>query len=470
MEDSPEKKVERFIKDNKLIPAGSVILVAVSGGQDSVALLYILNSLKEKLDFSIHVAHLDHGLREESAADAEFVAWLSEHLALPFTIEKRDVTSYRVSHRLSLEEAAREVRYSFLAEVAEKVGALRVAVAHTLSDHLETILMHIIRGSGLKGLVGLRPLTEFTYPLQFTLIRPLLSLKREETGAYCQSKGINFRVDKTNLLLYPFRNRIRHELLPLLKNYNPRIEEALCRLSNISSGYVDFVASEAEKTSAFKIKDGQAILDRQLLSGLPRALRAEVMLLALEGVLGDLKDIEASHVEAMLKALEKPGAHLNLPGGLNLQVEYARALLGLNPSAPPELSGEARFWVPGEIEFCGWRFEGRFIPPSEVKFGDKFTAFFDAHKTGNELLVRGRRRGDHLWPLGMGAPKRLSRFMIDSKVPRNLRGQIPVILSGEDIIWAVGLRPDERFKVSGETERVLALTARPPALLSKEPF
>ena len=471
MRDNIEESAGRFIRDNGLIPPGSLIVTAVSGGQDSVALLYILNGLKEELGFSMHVAHLDHALREESATDAAFVASLSERLGLPFTIERRDVSAYRESHRLSLEEAAREVRYSFLAEVAIKTGASRVAVAHTLSDNLETILMHLVRGSGLKGLVGLRPRVEFTYPARMTVIRPLLFLRRQETEAYCTDRGIGFRIDRTNLLLYPLRNRIRHELLPLLKEYNPRIEEALCRLSTISYRQVDFLTGEATRAGAFKKEGDRIILDRSLLLGLQEALRAQVMLLSLESLRGDLRNIEASHIEAMAKVLAKPGACLDLPGGLKFQVGYEHCLLGPEKtSILPELSGEAMFRVPGELEYCGWKFKTKIVHPEEVTSGDKFSAFFDLEKTASVLAVRGRRRGDRFWPLGMAAPKRISRFMTDSKVPRPLRDLMPLVLSGDDIIWVTGLRPDEHFKVTGNTKAVLAITAQPPVFYPKEPF
>ena len=204
-------RVLDFIKSQGLVIPGRTLVVAVSGGADSVCLLSILLELQRELDIRLHVAHLDHRLRgAASRADARYVAGLARRLGLPATIESRDVRSYGRAHHLSLEEAAREVRYAFLAEVAAGAGAERVAVGHTADDHVETVLMHLVRGSGLGGLRGLRPLNRLACAgHDITIIRPLLSLTREETAAYCRRRHLRPRVDASNLSSEPFRNRIR---------------------------------------------------------------------------------------------------------------------------------------------------------------------------------------------------------------------------------------------------------------------
>ena len=208
-------KVLAFIQKNALTERENPILVAISGGPDSVCLLHLLHSLRDQLGISLHVAHLDHQLRADSEDDARYVGELARQFQLPATISQRDVKSHRKKHRLSLEEAAREVRYQFLAEVARDIGASRVAVAHTRNDHVETMLLHMVRGSGTRGLRGLLPLTEWRGKPgkeSTTIIRPLLEISREETVDYCTEHNLNPRLDVSNLSMSP---EFRVQFLPL---------------------------------------------------------------------------------------------------------------------------------------------------------------------------------------------------------------------------------------------------------------
>ncbi|MCK5577050.1 MAG: tRNA lysidine(34) synthetase TilS, partial [Dehalococcoidales bacterium] len=218
-----EQRVSYFVREQRLIPREQKLVVAVSGGPDSVCLLHVLVKLQKELDIKLHVAHLNHQLRgAESEADARYVADLAHRLDIPASIERRDVKAYQAQHRVSLEEAAREVRYTFLAQVAESVGAERAAVGHTIDDHVETILMHLIRGSGTRGLKGLQPLSRWQPSgVSLAVIRPLLWLSREETADYCRSHQLSPCLDASNLSLSSLRNRIRHQLLPQLQSYNP---------------------------------------------------------------------------------------------------------------------------------------------------------------------------------------------------------------------------------------------------------
>jgi len=208
-----------FIKEHRLLVPKEPLVVAVSGGPDSVCLLHLLANMKVP-GLKLHVAHLNHKLRPEADDDARYMAALARKLKLPATIEARDVKSHRQKHRQTLEEAARQVRYQFLSEVASRIGASRVAVAHTRDDHVETILLHIVRGSGTRGLRGLEPLAKLRCQDggEITVIRPLLEVSRSETLDYCSEYKLEPRLDTTNLSLSPLRNRIRHQLIPLLKS------------------------------------------------------------------------------------------------------------------------------------------------------------------------------------------------------------------------------------------------------------
>ena len=207
---TPQQKVLRFIKRHRLVTAGDKLVVAVSGGPDSVFLLHVLRELQEELGIKLHVAHLNHQLRgEESDADASYVAELAVRLAIPATIESRDVKEYQTRYRLSLEEAAREVRYAFLAQVAASTGAASVAVGHTADDNVETIIMHLLRGSGTRGLRGLLPINHWqSEGHDLVIVRPLLELTSKETTVYWQKLRLNPRTDTSNLSTEPFRNRI----------------------------------------------------------------------------------------------------------------------------------------------------------------------------------------------------------------------------------------------------------------------
>ena len=244
-ESLPERGL-RFIQEHRLVSSQHSLLVAVSGGPDSVCLLHILAKLQEELGLKLHIAHLNHQLRgAESEADAQYVADLAHRLGIPATIEQRDVKTYQAAQRISLEEAAREVRYTFLTQVAKSIGASRAAVGHTADDHIETILMHLIRGTGTRGLRGLQPNTMWqSGQNSLTIIRPLLEVSRQETTDYCHHHQLIPRIDASNQSLSPLRNRIRHQLQPLLQSYNPRVAEALLRTARIAADDLAYLDKE----------------------------------------------------------------------------------------------------------------------------------------------------------------------------------------------------------------------------------
>ena len=369
--DSLDLRVLDFIRRHRLVDGVRRLLVAVSGGPDSVCLLHILARLKEELGVDVYVAHLDHQLRgKDSAEDARYVEGLSRRLGLQSTVEARDVKSYRASRHISLEEAARDVRYAFLAEVAQSVGAGAVAVGHTRDDSVETILMHIIRGTGTRGLRGLLPATGLTTvsgPVK--VIRPLLDTTREETAAYCSEHGLAPRSDETNLSLSLFRNRIRLQLLPLLKTYNPQIEAALYRTSKIAGDEFSFLDERAAEIWAgvASRKQDSVVLKKDGLNRLHPALKRHILRLAIKELIEDLKDIETRHIEELLEAIEKPaGRVFQLPGGLVFVVEYDRYVLARDTVSLcpfPPLKSECALSIPGETVASGWKVTARILPP-----------------------------------------------------------------------------------------------------------
>jgi tRNA(Ile)-lysidine synthase len=466
---SLEQRVLQFIRQYNLVVDMAPLVVAVSGGADSVCLLHVLLELRDELGVEPHIAHLDHQLRsDDSRADARYVANLARRLGVPATIERRDVRSYHAGQGASLEESAREVRYAFLAEVARAIGANHVATGHTLDDHAETVLMHLIRGTGTGGLRGLQPVSSWqTKAGSLTVVRPLLEVKREETSEYCRRHRLRPRLDISNLSLSPLRNRIRHQLLPLLEDYNPQIVDALVRTAHIVGDdllLLDELAAQSWRDVVQRQAD-TFIFDKPGFLGLHVSLQRSLLRGAIGELLGNLKDIEARHIEEVLAGLNLlPGSVLNLPGGLLFSVDYDRYLVGIDKSGLcpfPELTGEFSLKIPGETLIPGWRIEAVIIPPREMEREyDDFTAYFRLDRVGSGATVRSRRRGDRFQPLGMGQTKKLGEFMIDARVPRAWRKRVPVVCSAQHIMWVVGWRIDDRLKVTDYAGEVLCLRFR----------
>jgi len=470
--DTQTQKVRDFILKKQLVPAGEKLVAAVSGGPDSVCLLYILAELRDELGIELHIAHLDHQLRgRDSDADAKYVAGLARRLGLPATIASRDVKAYREERGLSLEEAAREVRYDFLVEVAEDVGAALVAVGHTADDHAETVLMHLLRGSGTRGLRGLLPVSRWRSEAgEITIIRPLLVLGRRDTIAFCRWHHLRPRTDMSNLSPVPLRNRVRRSLLPELKKYNPAINEALLRTAAIAADDYAFVEKEVDRRwlEIAREQDGAVIINKKGLLALSPALKRYLLRRAVGSVLGSLKDIEAGHIEDVLDALDKPaGKVIVLPFGLSFVIEYDRFILSKESVSLcpfPALAGETTLHVPGVTRLPGWLIRADIISPAGLRpeeQSDDFSACFDFARTGGALVVRSRLPGDRFQPLGMAQPKKLNAFMIGTRIPRQWRRRVPVVVSPERIIWVVGYRIDERSRVTGSTKKVLRLEFKP---------
>ena len=512
-----ESKVLDFIQRYSLIPPEEVVVVGVSGGADSVCLLHVLAKWRKRLGIKLHIAHLNHQLRgAESEADAEYVSNLASLLGIPITIDRQDVAAYRTERNCSIEEAARELRYAFLARVAREVGAHRITIGHTRDDQVETILMHILRGTGITGLCGLASCSPMAYDRQrislpssllslratcpparrttsagkprlgrrersnLLVIRPLLDITREETASYCQEHQLEPRIDSSNLSPSFFRNRLRLHLLPLLRQYNPNVDQALLRLADIAKEDNAFIEQQASGLwDEVAGQENNAIyLDKKQLAGLPIALQRHLLRVAVTKLIGDARDIEASHIEAARGLLNKSASkRISLPhglichGGYNELVIASTAKQSQPPPCPfPALPGEFPLKVPGQTVFPGWKVIARVVRervPSPSLPGalstskrtcqNNLVAHFDLHKTGTKLFVRQRRPGDRFQPLGMSMPKKLYEFMVDAKIPRSWRDHIPIVCSLQQIIWVVGWRIDDRVKTTKASKEILRL-------------
>jgi len=507
-----ESKVLDFIQRYSLIPRKELVVVGVSGGADSVCLLHVLAKWRKRLGIRLHIAHLNHQLRGvESEADAEYVSNLAGSLGIPSTIDRQDVAAYRAKKNCSIEEAARELRYAFLARVAREVGARRIATGHTRDDQVETILMHILRGTGITGLCGLAPCSPMMYDSQgmsspaspmslrdspsslrakrsnLLVIRPLLDITRAETASYCQEHQLESRIDSSNLSPSFFRNRLRLHLLPLLRQYNPSIDQALLRLADIAKEDNAFIEQQASGLwdEVARQENNTIYLDKKQVAGLPIALQRHLLRAAVTKLAGDVRDIEASHIEAARSLLNKPASkRIPLPHGLICQGGYNELVIASPPSVIaseakqsqfppcpfPPLPGKFPLKVPGKTVFPGWKViasivRERMASPSsrgapstsERTYQSNLVAHFDFHKTGTKLFVRQRRPGDRFQPLGMNMPKKLYEFMVDAKIPRSWRNHIPIVCSPRQIIWVAGWRIDDRVKTTKASKEILRL-------------
>ena len=445
---------------------GRRLVVAVSGGPDSLALLYALHRLRDELGLALHVAHLDHRLRgQDSAADAEFVAQTCAKLGIDYTVEDVDVPAFRREHRMSQEEAAREVRYRFLVRVAEQVGADTVALGHTSDDQVETVLMNVIRGSGLRGLRGMRPVSKQRIAgSDLTLFRPLLNLQKQDTIAYCEALHLTPRADESNRSTEMTRNRVRLELLPLLRDMNPAFGDAILRLSRNVNDALSVVNRKVDSAWSDAVtEEGESIrIDREKFCELDEAVRTHLMMRALSHVKGAARGIERVHIEDATRAvLKSPGLQLHLPEGLRLAVEQRSALIYAGDEAVAATSFDASpLAVPGVTTVGKWRFTTeRLKTPSAYRPRDEseqspreFVERFGRGVDVSSLAVRSRVPGDRFQPLGMSGTKKLKDFMNDEKVPGSMRDGVPLIVTSRGIAWVVGWRIAEWAKVDDDHE------------------
>ena len=458
----------------------TALVVGVSGGPDSLALLICLHRLRERHRLRLHVAHLDHNFRgEEAEEDARFVMSVAEELGLPSTVDKRHPRAGDLTRNSSFEQAARETRYGFLAEVAQDVGAPAVVVGHTADDLAETVLLHILRGSGLHGLRGMAELSPWPWPAQaqgLVLFRPLLAANKTDTVSYCRELGRTFREDSGNYLDRFTRNRVRNHLLPLLaKDYNPRVRDALIRLARTSAQELDFLEQETERVwpqVAIEIEGGVRFRRAELASLHP-LLQRMVLRRGYALLMGDTRRLRESHLTSMTEAVNEKnsGLTLDLPGGLKLHLIYNNLLLSRDAGLPcpfPLLEQEYRvglptageqqkvtragpWWVTIQTVASGsahFQLQGpganSFInrEPSggDASLANVWTAYLDRSTLGDELILRSRRPGDRFQPLGMDRHKKLQDFFTDSRVPRTWRDRVPLLASRYGIAWVVGYR------------------------------
>ena len=453
-----------------LQPSGCVLVVAVSGGPDSLTLLGLLHNLAQRYPLRLHVAHLNHGLRgSESDGDARFVQETCHRLEIPVTIERADVPALRARYHLSWEAAARKARYDFLARVADTVGASAVALGHTADDQAETVLLHLLRGTGIRGLQGMLTISRWhsrDEARDVALVRPLLQVTRQETEAYCAGLGLVPRHDSSNLQDRFTRNRIRRGLMPQLRRYNPAVREALTRLASTVTqdvGYIDQQVQEAWPSIATREPWGMR-LRRDAFNRLHPSLQAHTLQRTYAEVAGEASELNLAQVESMRRLAEQ-GAGLSLSLGHRLRffTSYQDLLMTRETPGSPWPSLEQRgLPLPGELCTQGWRIRLRRLPSAELAqayvHDAPFCAYLSRDAVGEKLWVRTRKAGDRFQPLGMEETKKLKEFMIDAHIPRVSREGVPLVVGEKGIVWVVGWRIAHWARVTPETMEGVEIT------------
>jgi tRNA(Ile)-lysidine synthase len=457
---------------------GDTVVVGVSGGPDSLCLLHVLKELQPESGIGLHVAHLEHGIRgAESRADAAYVEELARAWGLPVTVEHGNVPAYAREHTLAIEEAARRVRYLFLGRVAREVGTGCVAVGHNADDQVETILMHLMRGSGLGGLRGMLPVQTLGAEGWWSgptlrLVRPLLDVPREQIEAHCDQHRLEPRFDRSNLDLTYHRNRIRHELIPRLESFNPRFREVLCRSARSITDDYDYLHSEGQVAweNLASQSEGAVTFPLEPWLELHPSLQRHLLREAIRRLRKSLRDITWTHVEQARTGLEEKdaGTRITLPQGLFLFKGYDTVVIGEEipaPDLPLVPEDPLHLEVPGTTQIPGgdWRVQADVLarqrmPEEALRNADPWQAYLDLERTGDRLALRARRTGDRFQPLGMdGKSKSLNAFLIDAKVAQDVRDRLPLVVSTNYIVWVAGQRIDERAKITDHTREVLHL-------------
>ena len=465
-----EEKVFSYMEENSMAAPGHRIVAGVSGGADSVCLLFVLREYAGRIPLELAVVHVDHSLREDAGEDAEFVRGLCRQLGVPFYLRKVDVKAFADREKRSLEEAARILRYRIFQEVAKEFGADRIAVAHSANDRAETMLFHLFRGSGIKGLCAIPPRRE-------QIIRPLLCLERNEIECYLAERGISYRTDSTNNEDSYTRNRIRHHILPVAEQeVSARAVAHMCRTADTLSELEEYLEQQTDMAKKncvelLAVNSSQFTVNVERFGQLHIALRKRLLLALLKELVPGGKDISAVHVEDVLALFEKEGNHrIDLPFGIKAVRRYSVVFLEREQESCKKTdcllhqkidlpAGETLepllfdLGSVGQVEISVFFVKnGQKVPRNE------YTKWLDCDKILESLVFRFRQTGDYLSLAdGRGGTihKSLKDYMINEKIPREDRDRMPLLAEGKHVVWLTGYRISEYYKVNENTKRIL---------------
>lgn len=454
------EKVLSTINKYKLIEKGDKIVLGLSGGPDSVCLLHILNRLKDDLDIEVYAAHLNHQIRGiEAQKDALYISKLCEEMGVTFFLKSVNVPKYCKENGLSLEEGARKLRYEMFYEIKQKTKSNKIAIGHNLNDQAETVLMRMMRGTGLQGLKGI------DYIRDEVIIRPILDIERSDIEAYCELYNLNPRIDQTNLQSIYTRNKIRLELLPYMKdNFNPNIIQSIVRMSNSLRIDNDYI--EQESSVKFKevsnLQDNTVEINLKNYINLHCAIKVRVLRNAVKHILGDIKLLDQKHIEDILDLEDssKIGKMITLPRGVFVYRKKDSIILTTKEIVNEEI--DFCYNIPSDgfikVKELGIIIESKKMTADRYRSmkADKTSKGFDFNKIKGGIIVRSRRQGDKV-KLATGS-KKIKDLFIDLKIPREDRCRIPIITDDEGIMCVGDYKISENYKVDSETKEVLKIS------------
>jgi len=485
--DSASREFRRALRAFALRPGDPVVL-GVSGGADSLAMLCLFAAAQEEFGLRLAVLHVHHGIRGADAdGDARFVEVVCAARGVACRVVKVDVPALARQEKLSLEEAARQARYAALFQEAVRIDASWVAVAHNADDQAETVLMHFLRGSGMAGLRGMLPVASLSDHLaSFTpspvetgrssrrlihLIRPLLNVPRADIERYCRDHDLTPRQDATNADTTYFRNKLRHEALPLLASLNPNLRETLGRTASVMAADYEWHQAELEQAALDIMRraaPGRVELDLASWRSAPLSVQRGLIRAAVMSLRAHVRDLSFEQVEQAGRVAREGavGAQAPLPGGLTLRVDYDALVIApegassrrpegplLEPGAVVEVNAPGSTNLSNGWQFTLARYDGLYAGREWKKLlRNRWAAVLNLPGGAATLRLRTRLPGDHFQPQGAGGSQKLSDFMINAKIPAAWRGHIPLLTAGDELAWVCGWRVDQRFTVTAETQ------------------
>ena len=454
-----DKMVLKNIIDYDLIFPGDNIVIGLSGGPDSMALLYCLLEAQKSLEFNLIIAHVNHGVRgDEALADQKFVESKAKELNILHYSKSVDMVQYGKDKGITAEEAGRELRYGFFREILKNHGGGKIAVAHNKNDQAETLLMRIMRGTGLDGLKGM----DFKVG---DIIRPILNINRFDIEEYIKKNNIETVLDKTNLLPIYSRNKVRLELIPYIEeNFNPNLINALWRLSQISNLDSSFLENTAKEKYDNIMKSeigGKVILDIDLFCKEDKSIQQRVIRISLEKVSLSLQGFSEQHIiDINNLTLLGTGKKLNLPNGIIVSKNYDELIFQKeNEEVLKDFKCELKFGHNQFTNIC-YTFNIQLLDIegiSSIKMG-RYVKCFDYDKIKGSLSIRNRNTGDRFHPFGMNGSKKLKDYFIDEKINKDIRKEIPLLIDDENILWVVGYRTSDLYKITNDTKKVLVVS------------
>ena len=466
-----EKKVKDFINKYKMVNDQDKIIIGVSGGADSVCLLFVLKKLREERDFDFNAVHINHGLRGESAdRDEVFVKECCEKWDVPcytFHVNVKEVAS---REKLSIEDAGRMLRQQTFKKVMKETGSNKVALGHHQNDNAETLLMNLARGSGIRGVSGIKPASEH-------YIRPLLCLTRDEIEEYLKDKGISFCMDETNEEIHFVRNRVRNVVIPHLEKVNSKaiihMNETMNHLREIEM----FMEMKVEEVFSQVVQENDAVgtsgytIKEKGFTNQPIGIQKAVLKKAIEKASGEKKDINRSHIEVTLELFNKQvGRQVDLPYGLVGVREYQGIVIASKGSdrTSKEISSskekkEVTIKIPGITKVPAYNItiECRWIPEEECNFYQPshsvYTKAIDYDIIKNGLFLRTREVGDRITVDRQGSRQKLKSYFINEKIPQSKRDSIPLLADGKEVVWVIGYRMNMEYQISSDTKKILEI-------------